>query len=533
MAKSTQRVDAVIIGAGFAGMYMLYRLRQLGLSVRVFEAGGDVGGTWYWNRYPGARCDIESMEYSYQFSDELQQEWDWTERYATQPEILAYANHVADRYQLRPDIEFNCRVASAVFDEASERWDLTTEHGDELNAQFCIFATGCLSVPLKPHFEGLESFSGDVYYTGRWPHEPIDFSGKRVAVVGTGSSGIQSIPVIAEQAQQLTVFQRSPTYTVPAHNTPLEPAARDRIKANYEDFRTRNKEMGGCFGARHISSNGHAMEASTAERQQQLEVSWQQGGLMFLAAFGDLMHDLEANEVAREFVRNKIREQVNDPAVAELLCPDSTIGCKRLCVDSGYYQTYNRDNVTLVDISSYPIEAITATGIRCADSEREFDVIVFATGFDAMTGALNRVDIRGRDDLSLQDKWQHGPRTYLGLETVGFPNLFMITGPGSPSVLSNMLQSIEQHVNWIADFIAWLQQQGLSLAEPEQEAEDQWMELVAEQVAPTVFNSCNSWYVGANVEGKARIFMPFIDVPTYVSACEEIVAQGYPGFVFA
>jgi cyclohexanone monooxygenase len=533
MPKSPARFDAVIIGAGFAGMYMLYRLREMGLSVRVFEAGADVGGTWYWNRYPGARCDVESMEYSYQFSDDLQQEWNWTERYATQSEILAYANHVADRFELRPDIRFNCRVASAVFDETAGRWDLVTEAGDALNAQFCIFATGCLSVPLKPHFEGLESFRGDVYYTGEWPHEPVDFSGKRVAVIGTGSSGIQSIPIIAAQARQLTVFQRSATYSVPAHNAPLDPRVRDRIKANYADFRARNKAMGGGFAARHMRSDGNAMEASPQERQRQLEMSWQAGGLVFLSAFQDLMRDQEANEVAREFVRNKIREQVDDPQVAELLCPDTTIGCKRLCVDTDYYRTYNRDNVALVDIRRHPIRAITETGILCEDSEREFDAIVFATGFDAMTGALNRVDIQGRGGLVLRDKWREGPRTYLGLQTAGFPNLFMITAPGSPSVLSNMLQSIEQHVEWVADFIAWLEQQGLKLAEPAPLAEEEWMEIVAAQAAPTVFNSCNSWYVGANVEGKPRVFMPFIDVPTYVACCEEIVARGYPGFVFS
>ena len=525
-----QKKDAIVIGAGFAGMYMLHRLRQIGLSATVFEAGTDVGGTWYWNRYPGARCDVESLEYSYQFDEDLQQEWEWSERYSSQPEILDYARHVADRFALREDIQFSTRVQSSIYNGDSGLWTVTTEDGQRCEARFVIAATGCLSVPNEPQLPGKESFAGEVYHTGRWPHEAVNFTGKRVGVIGTGSSAIQSIPLIAEQASQLTVFQRTPNYSVPAQNEPLSPELVQRIKARYEDLRERNKQQVIGFGARHPRNDGFAMEMTEEERDAQFERHWQQGGLLFGAAFGDLFLDEEANDLAAEFVRKKIRGKVNDPGLAEKLSPDSTIFCKRLCADSGYFETYNRDNVSLVDINETPIEAITELGVRTSDTEHEFDCLVYATGFDAMTGALARIDIRGREGRSLKDKWLEGPKTYLGLETVGFPNFFMVTGPGSPSVLTNMLPSIEQHVEFIADAIAYLREHDLHEIEPEQAAEDAWVEHVNEVAQGTLYPTCNSWYLGANIPGKPRVFLPLLGFPDYVAKCEEVVAQGYEGF---
>jgi cyclohexanone monooxygenase len=511
-------------------MYMLHRLRQLGLSTIVFEAGTDVGGTWYWNRYPGARCDVESLEYSYQFDEALQQEWEWSERYSSQPEILDYARHVADRFALRDDIAFSTRVQSSVYSQETGFWTVTTEEGRCCEARFVIAATGCLSVPNEPRLPGKESFAGEVYHTGRWPHEAVDFTGKRVGVIGTGSSAIQSIPLIAEQASQLTVFQRTPNYSVPAQNAPLSPELVQRIKARYEDLRERNKLQVIGFGARHPRNDGFAMEMTEEEREAQFERHWEQGGLLFGAAFGDLFLDQEANSLAAEFVRKKIRSKVNDPELAEKLSPDSTIFCKRLCADSGYFETYNRDNVTLVDINETPVESITESGVRTSVAEHKFDCLVYATGFDAMTGALSRIDIRGREGRTLKDKWLEGPKTYLGLETVGFPNFFMVTGPGSPSVLTNMLPSIEQHVEFIADAIAYLREHDLREIEPEQSAEDAWVEHVNEVAQGTLYPTCNSWYLGANIPGKPRVFLPLLGFPDYVAKCQEVVARGYEGF---
>jgi cyclohexanone monooxygenase len=525
--------DAVIIGAGFAGLYMLYRLRQQGMDARVFEAGSDVGGTWYWNRYPGARCDVESMEYSYQFDQELEQEWEWTERYAAQPEILAYINHVADRFQLREDIQFDTRVESAVFDEGSGTWTVTSDDGERYRANFVIAATGCLSVPNEPDIPGRERFRGETYHTGRWPHEPVDFSGKRVGVIGTGSSAIQSVPIIAEQASALYVFQRTPAYSVPAQNEPLDPELQRRIKARYADLRERSrKEMVG-FGARHPRNDGFVMEMKPEQREEQFERHWRLGGLLFLRCFGDIPFDPEANEAAGEFVRNKIREIVRDPETAEKLCPHNNIMGKRLCADTGYFAAFNRDNVHLVDVSADPIDAITETGIRTAGAEFELDCIVFATGFDAMTGALNRIDIRGRGGQPLRDKWAEGPRAYLGLEVAGFPNLFTITGPGSPSVLTNMLPSIEQHVDFITACIAYMRERGLQTVEAEQSAEDEWVDHVNEVADMTLLPATDSWYVGANIPGKPRVFMALLGYPEYCDRCDQIAANDYEGFVFS
>ncbi len=522
-------LDVVIVGAGFAGLYMLHRLRGLGFRAQVLEAGTGVGGTWYWNRYPGARCDVESIQYSYQFDEALQQEWDWSERYATQPEILRYAEHVADRFELRRDIRFETRVTAAVYDEAGSRWVLETAAGDRVTATWCVMATGCLSTFNDPPIPGRDSFAGQTWHTGRWPHEGVDFAGRRVAVIGTGSSAIQSIPLIAEQPAHLTVFQRTANYTIPAHNAPLDPETVRKAKADYPALRQWGKRMPN--GIAFHPNPKPAREATPEERRRVYEQRWAEGGLTFMGAFGDLMLDDESNATAAEFVRGKIREIVTDPATAEALCPSNVIGCKRLCVDTGYYATFNRPNVTLVDISDAPIEAITPAGVKAKGVEYEVDAIVFATGFDAMTGALLRIDIRGAGGLSLRDKWRDGPRSYLGLAVAGFPNLFTVTGPGSPSVLTNMLPTIEQHVEWIADCFAWLREHGEDRIEASVAAEDAWVGHNAEVAGNTLRSTCSSWYVGANVPGKPRVFMPYIGgFPAYVERCDAIAAKGYEGF---
>ena len=428
--KPVDRFDVIIVGAGISGMYMLYRMRQLGLSTRVIEMASDVGGTWYWNRYPGARCDTDTLEYSYSFDEDLQQEWEWPERYPTQPEILAYLNHVAERFDLRPDISFNTRVETATFDEVENLWRLSTDAGAELSARFLVMATGCISEPNIPDIAGMESFGGQMYHTARWPHEGVELSGKRVAVIGTGSSAVQTIPVIARQAAHLTVFQRSAQWSVPAHNRPVDPEVVAEIKADYAGFRARNRlQPAGQLS--HIPSNDiAAMSVGEEERGRILEERWQLGGFPFFGAFNDVLTDAESNRAVAEFVRAKIHDIVDDPKVADMLTPDYTINCKRPVLDSGYFETFNRSNVQLVDINATPIEAITPSGLRSSEADYELDVIVFATGFDAMTGALLKVDIRGRGGLSLREKWAAGPVNYLGLQVPGFPNLFTITGPG-------------------------------------------------------------------------------------------------------
>ena len=521
-------LDVAIVGAGFAGLYMLHRLRQTGFSALVLEQADGVGGTWYWNRYPGARCDIESMQYSFQFDPALEQEWEWTERYAAQPEILRYADHVADRYELRRDIRFGTRVVAAAFDEATGCWRLRTAAGERVCARYSIMATGCLSAPNTPRFEGLDSFAGARYHTGTWPHEPVDFRGRRVGVIGTGSSAIQSIPIIAGQAEHLYVFQRAPNYAVPAHNRPLDPAEQAEIKKHYPEIRARAKKTRN--GVDHSPNPAAAVETAEDERLVEFESRWAAGGLGFLGAFSDLLGDHEANAMAAEFVRSKIREKVEDPEVARLLAPRSTFGCKRLCVDIGYFETFNRPNVTLVDVSGSPIERMVPEGLVVGGDVYAFDTLVLATGFDAMTGALDRIDIRGRDGLTLKDKWREGPRMYLGLASAGFPNLFAITGPGSPSVLSNMLPSIEQHVDWIADLLDYAREHRRPIVEATAESEDDWVAHVDDVANRTVFPSCNSWYLGANVPGKPRVFMPYPRMPAYVRKCDRVAALGYEGF---
>ncbi|CAB5050910.1 MAG: NAD(P)-binding protein [Actinobacteria bacterium] len=526
-------VDIAVVGAGFAGMYMVHRARKAHLSVQVFEAGTDVGGTWYWNRYPGARCDIESVEYSYSFDDDLQQQWEWNERYAGQPEILTYAQHVADRFDLRRDIQFSTRVTSAIFNEKSNNWRVTTDTGDVLTARFVVFATGCLSSTNVPHFVGADSFTGPTYHTGEWPHEGVDFTGKSVGLIGTGSSAIQSIPIIAAQAEHLTVFQRTATYSIPARNDTIDKEYVKEVKSNYNEFRDLNRQQMGAFGSRIRRNEQSALEVSDTERRQEFERRWEEGGFAFLSSYNDFLLNHDANETVAEFVREKIYSIVKDPATAQKLLPTQVIGCKRLCLDSGYYETFNRPNVSLVDVGTDPIECITEHGLVAGGDQHTFDVLVYATGFDAMTGSLLKIDIRGRNDQPLADAWNAGPVTYLGLSTAGFPNMFMVSGPGSPSVLTNMIMSIEQHVEWISDCISHIVSTGKSTIETTEKEQAEWVGFVNAVADMTLYPSCNSWYLGANVPGKPRVFMPLLGFPTYADKCTEVAANNYEGFVLA
>jgi cyclohexanone monooxygenase len=523
--------DVVVVGAGFAGMYMLHKLRGLGLSVRVYEQGGDVGGTWYWNRYPGARCDVESMQYSYSFSDELQQEWDWSERYAPQPEILKYANHVADRFKLRSDIQLNTRVDQAVFDEGTNTWVVTTLDGTSVSANYVVLATGCLSNARMPDIKGLSEFKGKVYHTGHWPHEPVDFTGLRVGVIGTGSSAIQSVPVIAEQASRLTVFQRTPNFSIPARNAALTPEEREAFRARYPEIRrfAREEARNGIYTE--MPDRG-ALDDGDNERRSKYEARWARGGLTFMSVYNNLAIDKAANDTAANFVREKIAEIVEDPETARLLQPNNhPIGSKRICIDSDYYAAFNRPNVKLVDIRSNPIEQILPNAVRAGGKDYEVDALVLATGFDAMTGSVAKIDIRGREGQTLNQKWAEGPKTYLGLMSAGFPNLFIITGPGSPSVLSNMIVSIEQHVDWITDCIGYMRARGVVSMEASRQAEENWVAHVNEVAHTTLYPQANSWYMGANIPGKPQIFMPYIGgVGAYRQICNDVAAKGYEGF---
>jgi cyclohexanone monooxygenase len=524
------KFDAVIVGAGFAGMYMLHCLQKLGLSARVYETGGDVGGTWYWNRYPGARCDVESMQYSYSFDADLDQEWRWSQRYSPQPEILAYANHVADRFDLRRNIRFDTRVTAATFDEGANHWLVETDQGDRVAAQFCIMAVGCLSAANTPPFDGMKDFKGSIFHTGHWPHEGVDFTGQQIGIIGTGSSAIQSIPIIAKQAKTLTVFQRTPNYAVPAWNGPMDKNYEAEIKADYPGFRAKARARPTGF---YFPFNAKpTLDASPDEREKKYEEFWARGGLPFLGAFGDLLFEKEANDTVAEFARRKIRSVVDDPAIADLLCPDNIFGCKRLCVDSNYYEVYNEPHVKLVDVSKKPIERFTKTGVIANSIEYELDAVVCATGFAAMTGSFDKIKIMGREGLTLSKKWEAGPRTYLGLSTVGFPNFFMITGPGSPSVLANMIPSIEQHVDWMVDCISHMRDVGADTIEPTLSYEDDWVDHVNAVSEISLRSTCSSWYVGANIPGRPRVFMPYIGgFPVYVTKCNEVMTNGYEGFV--
>ena len=531
-SNNASTVDVVIAGAGFSGLYLLHRFQKAGFTARCFERGDGVGGTWYWNRYPGARCDVESMQYSYGFDEELQQEWDWPEKFSAQADILAYANHVADRFDLRKYISLETEVRAAHYGEASKTWLVETDKGEKITAKFFVMAGGCISTAQVPKFEGLADYGGETYHTGHWPHEKVSFAGKRVAVIGTGSSAIQAIPEIAKEAGHLTVFQRQANFSIPARNMPMTEEYAQSWKNGYSEKREEMRYMPN--GVIREVNDKSALEVSEEERQTTYEMRWEAGTGAFLGSFNDILTNNTSNDTMAEFVRGKIRETVKDPVTAEILCPKThPIGTKRICIDNGYYQTYNRDNVDLVDISGTPIERLTEQGLLVGDRVFEFDAVVFATGFDAMTGTLFNVDIRGRDGLALKKKWEAGPRTYLGLMSESFPNLFMITGPGSPSVKGNMINSLEQHVDIVVDTITHMREQGLAAMEPELAAEDEWVDHVQVVAYKTLFPQANSWYMGANIPGKPRLFMPYIaGVGSYRRTCEEVVAEGYKGFRF-
>jgi cation diffusion facilitator CzcD-associated flavoprotein CzcO len=528
--NSARQVDVVVVGAGFAGLYALYRLRAQGLTVRVFEAAPEVGGTWYYNRYPGARCDVESVDYSYSFSAELEQEWDWSEKYATQAEILRYLNWVTDRLDLRDDITFEARVTSAVLDARTFRWTVSTDAGELVSSRFCLMATGPLSAALTPDFNGLNTFGGELYHTAHWPHRPVEFSGKRVAVIGTGSSGIQSVPLIADQADRLYVFQRTPNYSVPAGNRRLNDADRMAVKADYAERRRQSWRSGG--GSPHVTHPKLTMDATEEERREAFEQRWQLGGVLFSKTFADQLTDMTANDEARKFYERKVRAVIDDPEVADLLIPsDHPIGTKRICTDTNYFQTFNRPHVTLVSVRETPIRSIDATGISTSDAHYDVDAIVLATGFDAMTGALAKIDVVGRGGQRLSDDWADGPRTYLGLGVDGFPNLFVVSGPGAPAVLANMVLHAEAHVNWIADCIGHLDAHGYAAIEATEAAVDDWVQECARRAEASLFTKADSWYLGANVVGKPRVFMLFIGgFAVYNDICAEVAAAGYKGF---
>ncbi len=528
----TAEFDVVIVGAGFAGLQMLHEVRTAGLTAVVFEAGDGAGGTWYWNRYPGARCDVESLEYSYQFSAELQQDWQWTRRYADQAEIMRYVEHVVERFELARDIRFRTRVEAMTYDEADAEWTVRTAEG-EVVCRFVVMATGCLSEPNLPAIPGLATFAGEVLHTGRWPQDPVNFTGKRVGVVGTGSSGVQAIPIVARQAAELVVFQRTAAYTLPAGDEPLDPDLQAAIKADYPGFRARNNEVPTGGLSRFPTNPNSVFLFSDRERQAIFEHCWNRGGPLLLRAFGDPLVNPAANEVVAEFVRGKIRQLVTDPAVAAKLTPTHVIGCKRICLGDGYYETFNRPNVRLVNVARYPFEEVTPTSVRTGEGTVELDTLVFATGYDAITGALLRIDIRGRGGLSLREAWSAGPRTYLGLGVAGFPNLFTMTGPGSPSVLANVLVAIHQHATWIGQCLKHLTDNDIRTIESTPEAEQAWGRHVSDVAARTLLPSCGSWYSGANIPGKKPVFMPLVGFPDYAKKCAEIAATGYPGFALA
>lgn len=526
----TRDVDVVVVGAGFAGLYALHRLRSDGLTVRVFEAADGVGGVWYWNRYPGARCDVESVDYSYSFDEQLQQDWDWSEKYATQPEILRYLNHVADRFNLRPDITFGTRVTDAILDEDTLHWEIRTDTGETASARFIVIAVGPLSNANIPPIAGMESFAGEVYHTAHWPHQGVDFTGRHVGVIGTGSSGIQAIPCIAEQARQLYVFQRSANYSIPAGNAPLDDESRRAQKAGYSERRRLSMASGG--GSPHQPHPLSALDVPGHERAAVYEKRWQLGGVLFSKTFPDQLLDAGANDTARAFWEQKIRAVVDDPEIAGWLIPtDHPIGTKRICTDDNYFQTFNRDNVTLVNLRKTPIERMDAAGVTTSATHYDLDALVLATGFDAMTGSVSKLNIVGRGGATLNRAWATGPVTYLGLGVPGFPNLFNVSGPGSPSVLANMALHSELHVDWIADAIGYLGNHGAAALEATRTAAADWTDDCTRRAAEGLMLRANSWYLGANVAGKPRVFMPFVGgFGVYGQIIADVAAAGYKGF---
>ena len=527
MNQHNEELDVIIVGAGFSGLYMLYKMRKMNLKALIIERASDAGGTWFWNRYPGARCDIESIEYSYSFSDELQQEWNWSNRYSDQSEILDYINYVVKKFNLKENIVFNTSVKSATFDENLKNWIVETD-SKSYSSKFCVMATGTLSSIKQPNFDGLENFKGDWYVTGEWPHEKLDFTSKKVAIIGTGSSAVQSIPVIAQEAKNLTVFQRSPNYTIPANNRPLTEKELSNAKSSYDQIREKAKYTRAGIGYNQFEER-KLLDLSSEEIKKELNNRWKIGGQeIFTAGFTDVGVNVEANKIVADFVKSKIKEIVKDPNVAELLSPEDAIGCKRLCADTNYFETYNRENVELIDLNSNPINSITENGILTKNKEFKFDTIIFATGFDAMTGALQAIDITGKNGKKLKQVWKDGPKSFLGLLINGFPNLFTVTGPGSPSVLTNMMVAIEQHVEWISDCINFLSKSNLNEVEADELFQIEWMDHIEEVAKNTLRYTCNSWYVGANVPGKKRVFMPYAGgFGKYREKCDEIAENNY------
>ena len=530
---SSHAHDVVVVGAGFAGLYALHAARSADLTAVCLEAADGIGGTWYHNRYPGCRCDVESIDYSYSFDEQLQNDWVWSERYATQPEILAYLNYVADRFDLRRDIRLDSRVESARFDEAASQWHLTTAGGHEYHAGHVIFATGALSAPITPDIPGVSDFAGEVYYTAQWPEPGPDLAGKRVGVIGTGSSGIQAVPVIAEEAAELTVFQRTANYSVPAHNRPLTEEDQERIRREYPDRRAKSRTSGG--GSPHEAHPKKASEATERERQEAFESTWNTGGVLFSKTFPDQLSDLEANRYAQRFFAAKIREKVRDPRVLDDLTPtDHPLGAKRICTDSGYYETFNRDHVRLVNLRRDPISRITADAVVTGTERHELDVLVFATGFDAMTGTLNKIDPRGLDGATIRESWADGPLSYLGMFVPGFPNMFVLNGPGSPAVLANMVLTSEQQVDWVIRLLVDARERGVTQVEARADAAEKWNGRVEELAERTLFHHADSWYVGANVEGKKRTFMLYAaGLGNYAEDCETVRANGYEGLILS
>lgn len=521
-------LDAVIVGAGFSGLYAIQRLRALGLTLRCVEAAPDVGGVWFWNRYPGARCDVESLQYSYSFSRAIELEWTWSERFATQPEILAYLQFVADRMELRREIAFETRVVSAHWHEVDLVWDITTDSGERLRGRHLIMASGGLSVTQIPDFPGVASFQGQTCHTGMWPKGGVDFAGKRVGLIGTGSSGIQATPVISETAGELFVFQRTPNFIIPARHRKLDAADRSAWNDDSAALRARARQIGTIY----TFSDRGAMDVDAQTREQEYASRWEVGGVNFVHAFNNLYLDQAANDTAADFVRSRIRGIVQDDVTAERLCPkDHPLGAKRICIGSGFYEAFNRPNVHLVDLREEPLETITPTGLRTSERDIPLDIIIFATGYDAMTGALTAIDIQGVGGKSLSQKWALGPVNYLGLMTASFPNMYIVTGPGSPSVLVNMVIAIEQHIEWIADCIVSLRDRGAATIEPTMEAERSWVHHVNEEADKTLFVKAKSWYLGSNIPGKPRVFLPYVGgIGRYRAKCDAVAAQGYDGF---
>jgi len=530
--------DALVVGAGLSGIYALHHLRELGFTAHVVEAGDGVGGTWYWNRYPGARCDVPSMEYSFGFSPELEQEWDWSEVFPAQDELERYFNHVVDRFDLRRDIQLSTRVVAATYDEEAARWMVETDRGDRFSARFLVMATGCLSAPLEPQIPGRDTFTGTSLFTNAWPKDDVDFTGQRVGLIGTGSSGVQATPVIAADADHLYVFQRTPSYAWPAGNRPLDPELQRAVKQQYRELRAEQRRIyGGVVGtsgaiAVPLPRDVKILEASEEERRAAVdELGW-----AACRAWSDVLSDLDANEAGADLYREMVRRVVVDPDAADGLSPRNLpLGCKRPILHTDYYETFNRDNVTLVDLRRGGIEKVTPNGISTAQGDFDLDMIVYATGFDAMTGALDRIDIRGRGGQRLREAWAAGARTYLGIQTVGFPNFFTITGPGSPSVLANMVVCAEQHVEWIGDCLVRMRERGHTTVEPTLDAQDAWVAQVNAVAQGTMYTAptCTSWYLGDNIPGKVRVFLPWVGgLPAYIEHCERVVAADYEGFAF-